>query len=275
MIKSTKTNLKRGKSVRHASDKQTKLVKKKVLKYGLIILIIFIIYFLFFSFLFRIKYIKIVGNDSINTQEIEEMIWQATDNNVLLIFNRNNYWLLSTKYLLKTIGEKYAFENITIKKEFPNTVSLHLIERMGRLVWKTGSEYYVVDNDGIVTRRLYEMSLVANGGIPVTIDKNAEPVIIGGNILSEKNITSMLDAYDYYKNNIDRPGLKFDRFEMDDQTSHFYKIITRDNLEIHLNAQSSAEAQLSKLKRVVDTSAINFANLSYINLRVTDQVIYK
>ncbi|MBL7022241.1 FtsQ-type POTRA domain-containing protein [Patescibacteria group bacterium] len=267
--------LKRGKSIRHPEKANLKLVRKKVSMYLIYIFTFLIIYTIFFSFVFKIEYIKIVGNDSINTQEIEDIIWEATDKNIFLFFDRNNYWLLSTDYLLDNVKKQFAFEDITITKKFPDTISLHVIERMGRLVWKTGPDYYVVDAYGVITRRLTEMRLVSSGDIPVMVNKAETEVLVGDTILTESMITSILEAYSYYNEYIDRDNIKFDRFEIDETEAGFYKIITRDGLEIHMNDQSSAVTQLSKLKRVVDTQNISIHNLSYINLRVENQVIYK
>jgi len=267
--------LRRGKSIRRPEEANAKLLKVKVGKYFLSIFVFLIVYFLFFSFVFKIEYIRVVGNDSINTQDIENIIWDATDKNILYFFNRNNYWLLSTDYLLATVKQQYAFEDITIKKIFPDTISLHVIERMGRLVWKTGPDYYVVDAYGVITRRLHEMRLISSGDIPVLINTSESETLIGDTILTEDMITSILEAYQYYNEYIDRDGLRFDRFEIDSTDASFYKILTRDGLEIHLNNQTPATSQLSKFKRVIDTQNINFINLSYVNLRVEDQVIYK
>ncbi|MFW0862346.1 MAG: cell division protein FtsQ/DivIB [Candidatus Komeilibacteria bacterium] len=267
--------MQRGKSIRHPEKANSKLLRKKVSMYLIYIFTFLIIYTLFFSFVFKIEYIKVVGNDSINTQEIEDIIWQAADKNIFLIFSRNNYWLLSTDYLLESVEKQFAFEDITITKKFPDTISLHVIERMGRLVWKTGPDYYVVDARGVITRRLTEMRLVTSGDIPVIVNKAENEVLIGDTILSESMIANILDAYAYYNEYIDRDGLRFDRFEIDSDEAGFYKIITRDGLEIHMNDESTAITQLSKLKRVVDSQNINFNNLSYINLRVENQVIYK
>ena len=266
---------KRGKSIRHPVEANSRLLKRKVSKYLIYLFTFLIVYTLFFSFVFKIQYIKVVGNDSINTQEIEDIIWDAVDKNILLFFNRNNYWLLSASYLLDAVKQEYAFEDITISKKFPNTISLHVVERMGRLVWKTGPDYYVIDANGIITRRLREMRLVTSGDIPVMFDKSKSEVVIADIVLDDSMIANILEAYQYYGEYIDRDGLKFDRFEIDSQDAGFYKLITKDGLEIHMNDQSSSTAQLSKLKRVVDTANISFNNLSYINLRVENQVIYK
>ena len=271
----TGKRLRRGKSIRHPAEANTKLLKKKVSMYLIYIFTFLIVYSLFFSFIFKIQFIQIVGNDSINTQEIENIIWEAVDKNIALALNRNNYWLLSTSYLLNSVTQEYAFEDITIKKKFPNTISLHVIERMGRLIWKTGPDYYVVDAHGVITRRLHEMRLVTSGDIPVIVDKNESEVLVSDTVLNDSMIASILEAYQYYNEYIDRDGLKFDRFEIDQKDSSFYKIFTRDGLEIHMNDQSLAVGQLTKLKRVIDTENISFHNLSYINLRVENQVIYK
>jgi cell division septal protein FtsQ len=266
---------KRGKSIRHPASKESKLLKKKVGVFFIYLFIFIIVYTLFFSVFFRVQYIKIVGNDSVNTEEIENIIWKAIDKNILLVFKRHNYWLLSTNYLLDSVRQEYVFEDITIKKKFPNTVSLHVIEKMGRLVWKTGPDYYVLDAHGVITRRLHEMRLITSGDIPVIIDKSESSILIGDLVLSDTMIENILDSYAYYHEYLDRDGIRFDRFEIDTSTEVFYKLITRDGLEIHLNDKNSAVSQLSKFKRVVETENLDFSNLSYINLRVENQVIYK
>jgi len=264
----------RGKSIRQPIGNTT-LVKKKVRQYIIYIIIFIVIYGLFFSNFFRIKYIEVAGNQAINTTEIENLIWQSVDKHILLLFNRSNFWLLSTNYLLDNIAQQYSFEDITITKKFPNTLRLQIIERLGRLVWQTNDMYYVLDAKGIITRQLQELHLIQKTNIPVVVDRANTEILIGDRVMSIELSSSIIEASEVYDQLITKPELAFDYFEVNEDRDTLYKIITKSGLEIHLNNSSPAQEQLTKLKRVLDSQTINLNNISYINLRIRDQVIYK
>lgn len=273
MISASKQS--RGKSIRHPDIAYAKSVRKKVRNYIIYILLFLIMYVLFFSTIFQIKYIEIIGNQAINTEEIEKLIWQELDTNILLLFNRSNYWLLSINHLLKNIGNVYSFENITITKKFPNILRLQVIERLGRLIWQTQDKYYVLDGQGIATRQLREIHLIEKTDIPVILDTANQEVIIGDKILNDDLITNIIEATKIYEEYITNDKLSFKHIEIDSDDLELYKIITNSGIQIHLNDDSSAIVQLDKLKRVLDTQNIDLNGISYINLRIRDQVIYK
>ncbi|MFW0837775.1 MAG: cell division protein FtsQ/DivIB [Candidatus Komeilibacteria bacterium] len=269
------SRLKRGQSVRQPAQVDKAMIRAKVKKYALVVLLITIIYILGFSSYYEIKYIQIVGNEAINTSEIEELIWQRLDSKVGLFFPRNNFWLLSTKYLLKHIKQHYTFEEITIDKKYPDTISLRLQEKQGKLVWQSTDKYYVLDAYGVVTRQLQTNYSPEESHVPLVVDLSAEAVDIGKIKLNPSIITTMIEASTIYDTIISMPILAFDHLAINNTTSDWFKIVTSSGIEIHLNDQTSAAAQLDKLAKVLAADKIDLTNIGYINLRIADQVIYK
>ncbi|MCR4280587.1 MAG: hypothetical protein NUV82_04165, partial [Candidatus Komeilibacteria bacterium] len=261
-----------GRGVSRRQSPSDTTLRQKVVRYGIIAFLAVLIYLLFFSGQHRIKYLQVVGNEAVNTQEIEEMIWELLDERWLLIFKRDNYFLASENYLLTEIGKHYAFEEISIDKHYPDTISLRLKERLGRLVWQSGEKYYVIDGQGMVTRELHEIHLIEKMNIPVTRDKSQVAVNIGDKILSDSVINSLIDTHQLYGQYITEPRLKLAEIEVDDATANFYRIITSSAIEIHMNDQLNVETQLEKLRLVLSAGSIDLNSVSYINLRIPEQV---
>jgi cell division septal protein FtsQ len=245
---------------------------RKYISYAIVFVVIYV---LFFSGFFQVKYIEIVGNQAIDTTEIESLIWQSLDKNILLLFGRDNFWLLSVDYLLKNIATQYSFEDITITKKFPHTLRLQIIERLGRLVWQANDQYYVIDANGVITRQLAGTNLIEQADVPVVVDQANRVVTIGATVMSTELCASIIEAAEIYEQLITRPELSLDHFVVGEDQETLYKIITTSGLEIHLNDASSVQEQLGKLKRVLDSQSLKLAGISYINLRIKDQVIYK
>jgi len=265
----------RGKSVRQPARVNNQLLKKKVIKYITIILVFSILYILFFSTIFQIKYLQIVGNDAINTNEIEEVIWQSLDENILFIFNRDNYWLLSIDKLVSDIEQKYTFDELTINKKYPDTLSLKIKEKIGRLFWQAGDKFYVIDINGTVTRHLTETHIIQKVNIPIVRDNSNSEVNIGEQLLSSELISAMVETYQLYNEYINNDALSFISFQVDDKDDALFKVITKSGIELHMNDQLPVGEQLEKLAKVLRSNKIDLDSITYINLRITEQVIYK
>lgn len=265
----------RGRSIRQPQKLNKQLLKKKVIKYTSGIIIFVVVYILFFSTIFQIKYLQIVGNEAINTNEIEDVIWQSLDQNILFVFNSDNYWLLSIDKLVADIEKNYAFDELTINKKYPNTLSLKIKEKIGRLFWKTSDNYYVIDISGTVTRSLTDTHIIQKVKIPVVKDISNSEIQIGEQLLSNKLIESMIDAYQLYDEYINNDGLIFIEFQVDNKDETIFKILTKSGVELHLNDNIPIAEQLDKLAKVMRANKINLDDISYINLRIKDQVIYK
>jgi len=173
------------------------------------------------------------------------------------------------------IEQKYAFDELTINKKYPDTLSLKIKEKIGRLFWQAGDKFYVIDINGTVTRHLTETHIIQKVNIPIVRDNSNSEVNIGEQLLSSELISAMVETYQLYNEYINNDALSFISFQVDDKDDALFKVITKSGIELHMNDQLPVGEQLEKLAKVLRSNKIDLDSITYINLRITEQVIYK
>jgi cell division septal protein FtsQ len=125
-------------------------------------------------------------------EEITSFVEEGLLKSRLIFFKQYNYFLISssnlTNFLSEKIQTRIALEKLEIKKEYPNTLSVIIREKEPDTVWQTSSDYYYLDQKGIVVLKTNENEY--NKGYPKIVDQNNLLVLIKEQIVNENLITS-------------------------------------------------------------------------------------
>lgn len=116
----------------------------------LFLFISFIVYCIFFSELFMIKNINIDGNQTISKKNIEEIVRKENLEKNLLFFSQNNFFINNKKNIEEKLFLEFSeIKSISIKKKFPNTVKIEIIEKNPLILWCRAENCYYLDNEGV------------------------------------------------------------------------------------------------------------------------------
>jgi cell division septal protein FtsQ len=257
--------------IAYSSEKKV----KKIVKRGLLILItIYLIYLFLLSKYFTITNINIAVEDpEFNTEELINYINNYLNGKTYLIFHNSNYFLFSKSRLKGELTQKYLIEELTIKKEFPHTLNISFEEKIANLLLQTNDINYLIDLEGKITTQVGERLILNEKNLPKIIDESNSDYSLGQTILTPSLISLVINLFQEFNNYI--PDLQIVNFRIVNSESTFIKAVTAEGVEIHLNDRLSMEEQLNKLKAALESEMINLNNVSYINLRIKDQVIYK
>jgi len=134
-------------------EKATHKNKNKIVWIFLIFIISIWIAIIFTIPYFRINKIIIEGNKINKASDVEEFARQTNNfNNGLL--PRTNYFLFKGDILAQEIKQEFLYEDVKIDKVFPDTIKIIVIEKPAAVIFDDNTNYYLLDPDGKVIKKI-------------------------------------------------------------------------------------------------------------------------
>lgn len=219
--------------------------------------------FLFFSPRFQIDNLVISGNNNIPTEEIEKI----ANEKIKISFSIMGMDIVTESIFLSFDGKinqiKEAIpeiEKISIKKNFPNGISLEIIEKQPFALWDYNNERFLVDKNGSFIRYEQEdedtSKLIQIKQEEESVDLDKKEIINNILIISEGLSKEEINISNYVIFN--------DKLRVD--TTNFF---------ILFDSKQDLSWQVEKLKAVLenDDQVRKGINVKYIDLRFDNQVI--
>ena len=248
--------------------------RQKVFLGGSLAIFLLIFYFWFYSDNFRIRQINIEGNlQQISAAEMRGVVEAALKKSSFFLFPGNNYFFVSRRLIEKALTDKNILAAVEIKKDFPHTLNIKVKEKLGRLIWVSGEQLYLLELSGKITGKLEARDL-ANIGVPVLYDLSNATFDLNQPVVNPKLVDLISQIYTDFSG-FELPVMELDYFKVDSAQANYVKIVTKRGFEIHVNYLSSLAEQFDKLKKSLLFGKIDLNKINYINLRVENQVIYK
>jgi hypothetical protein len=248
------------------------LIKIKFIALFSILLIIALLWFLFFSNYFNLKTISANGTGRIDAKEMENIAWQQANQNYIIFLRQKNIFLFSEKNLLKSLQQTYSFEEINIKKRFPNTITINYKEKNYSLLWLENNNYYFGDEYGFIISPASPEE-VKQKKYPL-IENQSDLKISGNKIGLDKiyldYIFSLIDKFKNINNDF-----KTKNFLLDNEM-YTVKVILENGPTILFSTEEDADKQIEKLKIIKgEKLKQDFIKKSYIDIRYGDRVYYR
>jgi cell division septal protein FtsQ len=225
--------------------------------------------FLLFSPRFQVSELNISGNNNISTEDLEIAAGEKLKTSFSLLgFD------ISTESIFLSMGNGVSdlmesfpeIEKITVKKDFPNGVSLQIVEKTPYAVWTDSfddAKKYLVDKNGSYIKN-FEDKEEYNSLIKV----NEKEEFVN---LTKKDILERLSKIESKLKNNSINVIEFDVLQE--------KVVAKSNLscEIFFNINDDLDWQIEKLGIVLSNSkySADLGNFEYIDLRFGNQAIIK
>jgi cell division protein FtsQ len=229
------------------------IVKYLNLLTGIItILALGLIFFSYFnSILFdsyaEIKHVKVNGVNLSDSKKIREI----SSNNGNSLFN------FELKKTAEEINNLEWIKKVNIKKIFPNTISIEIIENVPFAYLLKDQKIYLIDSDG-----------------ELIIEKNEEEMIQNQRLIlsgyeSDLNLPGIISNL-----NIHYPEILSQVKEMEFIERRRWNLIFNNDLLIKL-PESKIDNSLKNLKSLIENKKILKSNIIEVDLRINDQAIIK
>lgn len=153
--------------------------------------VFFVVYFLFFSQFFLIKEIKVSGNKSISSENIENVARMEVSDAMFGFIPGNNFLFNKNEMVKSALTEEFSeIKSIEVKRIFPNALEIKMIEKEPTIIWCRFDDCYYIDNGGVVfTRADNDLKMDADKRIIKIIE---ERIIKEEELAEEKELAEKL-----------------------------------------------------------------------------------
>jgi len=209
-----------------------------------------------------ISSVKVSGTANLSTKEVERLIRSQISRNPWYA----SYFTVGGLKLNRTLPEQEPrIKTATVKKIFPSTIQVEIVERQPGVVWISAGENWEVDVEGMIIG-----AAGSNKPMATVIDTANIPVKPGDRVAPSRFVRFAEDIADQLPG---RTGLKIENFQVPESTSEVY-VKTSKGYLIKFDTTRSASDQLADL-------ALVLKNLNgktpgqYIDLRVAGRAYYQ
>lgn len=264
----------RSKKIHEYTREDAVKMRRKVFLMLALLAVGYVFYLFFYSDYFKISQINFnVQIEGLKTEEATAKAYQIMSGNRTWPFSGQNYFTLKTGRLEEELNQANALASFKVSKKFPHTLNIDVEERLGRLIWVSSEQTYVLEADGLISGSIASKE-AAKASLPVIYDLSNTFVTTGETRVNAKQLALIMEAWLNLKN-YDLPQIELDYFKVDSPQANYVKIVTTKGFEIHVNYLNTFDAQIKKLKKSLASGKIDLNSIHYINLRIENQVIYK
>jgi cell division septal protein FtsQ len=259
------------------NNKKNIIFSRKIIFIFLLIIFLTanIIWILIYSPIFKIKNITInllKPNEIslISQEELREIVLENLKSNY--IFSpKNNFFLIDSDKIQKSIADKYIFENILISKKPPKSLIINITEYDYAIIWSENEKYYYVSQDGTIISETAEENLKTN----FPFIRN-----IGKQMILDNRLNIKKEDFDFIKQLYSINKLKnifiLDKFFYNVDNAGSITAKVKEGPELYFKTTDSVEGQIVKLDVLKNNKLKNdFQKKTYIDLRYGDMVYYK
>ena len=245
--------------------------KKRIIFILVLIFLFGISYTLLFSPIFRIKNIKISGNQVLSNEEITNSLNDFIFRKFLIFFNKNNIFLATGNRLSEVLINDFPrIFSIEIKKNiFKKDINIKITERKEAGIF-CRSECYYIDKEGVI----FENAPRTSGTLILVInDKSSEKLVIGRSVVGKEFMETLINLRDFL---LVQLNLKVLDFTIEAYPSQDLRVNTHEGWYALFDKSRDLKNQLDALKLVLEEKIKDKRQkLEYVDLRIENRAYYK
>ena len=231
-------------------------------------------YFFFFYQKFQVQQVEIAGNQKIQTQDINQAIWDSLNQKMftagLINFSSKNIFLIDQDSIIAMLLRKFpGIDQIFVQKKMPSGLSFVIKERQPVAVFcdnENPEHCFSLDEKGIV----FEILQNPIDGMVIVRNKNAYDVSLGKAVVDKEVVDKIVKIE---RNLQDNFNVKITEAIVADPLV----IISPEGWKMYFSMKEDIDLQISKMNALLknEIPTEERAKLQYIYLQYKDRAYYK
>ena len=250
-------------------------INLKILRVIIAVVFLALTYFFVYYPYFQIKSVVVVDHKIVDEEKIEAIAWSILDERRYIIFPGKNIFIFDKQSIKKTIeGQIPEINSVEIIRKFPDIIKVKIQEARPAALWKSGNNYYYLDQNGMVRGGVSDLEKFSEEGIFTINDLNNKEVQIKENVVYAKHINFIKALYEKL------PEIKINIKEvaLPSPLVDEVQVTTENDWRIFFTLERELEHQISNLQLVFENEISNKLTeeeLNYVDLRVESWVYYR
>ncbi|MFA6252680.1 MAG: FtsQ-type POTRA domain-containing protein [Patescibacteria group bacterium] len=248
------------------------LVKKRrssVKRIIYIIIFILILQSFFQAPFLSLRKVELRGNSFYKDEEVKQYVQTALEEKKWLFFQNNNFFLFKAGSLKDQLIKQYNLSDVSIKKTFPNKLSINFIEKTSQFIWKKNDSYYLMDAKGQLNGQINEI----NNKYIILADFRSYQPKNNENIFRPDEIELIQGIITLWQEKLANM-VKIEAINIGDDWSTF-DIKTNLSYIAKINPQDDINAQLENYRRILLEGNVVGTDINYINLRFGEKAYFQ
>ena len=237
--------------------------------------------------LFEIQEIKVVGNQTINADDITAVVKSQSAEKRFFFLPQTNLLFFNSSELRKKLEQDYIFSGLTIDKQLFHSLTIEIQEDIAPFFWFSNAKSYYLTAAGKAVKAvgLEDLSIQASAtgtevirfaprgkNYPTVFDQSNTEVILGEPIVDTtitEFITQLTASINSYAD------FEIASYSISSPYSFDLTLVTTEGWQIYFRMSEPLDQQFNKLIALLREKLKTRANLEYIDLRFSEKVFYK
>lgn len=225
-----------------------------------------------FSDYFDIKKIAVEDGERVLAEDIKKYVKNQTAAKRFVFFPQKKIFFFNTRELSNFLILKHSFEDLKIKKKYPDKIEIEFNEKTHALTWKEDDNYFYIDAQGYIINEANLLEL--NEREHPLVDNNSSRKIEDNHIGVDNDYLQKIllinQILQEHKKEFDA-----EKFIIDD-VMNTIKVQMANGPQVYFSTILELEKQFRKLLIVKNEKIRDgFSSLEYINLKIGDSVYYQ
>ncbi len=250
---------------RYRIKKKKSILRNKLFQIAVLIVLLssFFSWLIIFAPLFQVRMVSISGNKRINVSDIEQLVYPETEKK-LLFLKSQSIFLTKSELIKAKILENYPLiDDLKIKKLFPNSLLIEIIERQRLARWSGTEKYFYIDKKGIAFEEADEQS---RADLLIASKQFQGEISLTNRVIEEKNLSQIINIKETIET---KTGVKAEEFILFESEARL-NVKTAEGWEIYFYLEGDVNWQLIELELILEKQLPierRQQGLEYIDLR--------
>ena len=253
----------------------SKALNIKILR--VIIAAIFLVLFYLFLYYpyFRIRSVVVVDHKIVNEERIDDISWSTLNKMRYFVIPGKNIFIFDKQTIERNIVEQIPeINSVEVIRKFPDIIKVKVQEAKPAALWKSGENYYYLDEGGMVRGGVSDIESFNEENIFTIIDLNNKEVQLKENVVYAKHINFIRALYEKL------PEIKINIKEvaLPSPLADEVHITTEKDWRIFFTLERQLDQQITNLQLVFENEInhkLSEEELNYVDLRVESWVYYR